>query len=108
MNTTFRIAATVALLLAGALAATLTPTPAEARGNRGDGFGGAGSQHGPASLPVRSNYSYGWSHGYYTDYRGYAQPWTPAWYSQCSAKYRSFNPQTGYFMGYDGNRHFCR
>lgn len=36
------------------------------------------------------------------------QPWTPGWYSYCSAKYRSFNPQTGYFLGYDGQYHFCR
>ncbi len=40
-------------------------------------------------------------------YRG-LQPWTPAWYSYCSAKYRSFNPQTGHFLGYDGRYHFCR
>jgi hypothetical protein len=36
------------------------------------------------------------------------QPWTPAWYSYCDAKYRSFNPRTGYFLGYDGDYHFCR
>lgn len=35
-------------------------------------------------------------------------PWTPGWYQSCSARYRSFNPQTGYFLGYDGNYHFCR
>jgi hypothetical protein len=34
-------------------------------------------------------------------------PWSPEWYSYCSQRYRSFNPQTGYFLGYDGNYHFC-
>ena len=35
-------------------------------------------------------------------------PWTPDWYAYCSARYRSFDPGTGYFMGYDGYPHFCR
>jgi hypothetical protein len=35
-------------------------------------------------------------------------PWTPDWYDYCGARYRSFNPSTGYFMGYDGYPHFCR
>lgn len=37
-----------------------------------------------------------------------AEPWTPAWYDQCGARYRSFNPRTGYYVGYDGQYHFCR
>ncbi|MFK7791996.1 MAG: BA14K family protein [Devosiaceae bacterium] len=35
-------------------------------------------------------------------------PWTPAWYSYCSSRYRSFNPQTGYFLAYSGNHIFCQ
>lgn len=35
-------------------------------------------------------------------------PWTPAWYAYCDARYRSFNPTTGHFLGYDGHYHFCR
>jgi BA14K-like protein len=35
-------------------------------------------------------------------------PWTPAWYSYCSSRYQSFNPRTGYFMGYDGLPYFCQ
>ena len=35
-------------------------------------------------------------------------PWTREWYRYCRNRYRSFNPRTGYFMGYDGRRHFCR
>ncbi|WP_346910570.1 BA14K family protein [uncultured Roseibium sp.] len=35
-------------------------------------------------------------------------PWTPQWYRYCSSKYRSFNPNTGYFVTYSGHRKFCR
>ena len=38
---------------------------------------------------------------------GYA-PWTPEWYRYCSRKYRSFNPETGYFLAYSGKYRFCR
>ncbi|MHC5307853.1 BA14K family protein [Bartonella sp. LJL80] len=40
-------------------------------------------------------------------YRPVYQPWTPAWHQYCSSKYRSFNPQTGTYRGYDGMDHFC-
>jgi hypothetical protein len=36
------------------------------------------------------------------------EPWTQEWYAYCSSRYRSFNPQTGYFLGFDGNYHFCQ
>lgn len=39
-------------------------------------------------------------------YRG-AQPWSQAWYNYCTQKYRSFNPKTGTYRGYDGANHFC-
>jgi len=35
-------------------------------------------------------------------------PWTPAWYDYCGAKYNSFDAKTGFYMGFDGVRHFCR
>lgn len=35
-------------------------------------------------------------------------PWSPAWYNYCRAKYRSFNPNTGYFLAYSGQYKFCR
>jgi BA14K-like protein len=35
-------------------------------------------------------------------------PWTPDWYAYCSSRYRSFNPSTGYFVGYDGVPRFCQ
>jgi len=36
------------------------------------------------------------------------QQFTPAWYQYCSMKYKSFDPQTGTYMGYDGLRHACQ
>jgi BA14K-like protein len=35
-------------------------------------------------------------------------PWSPAWYNYCSRRYRSFNPNTGYFLAYSGQHRFCR
>ncbi|PYE87362.1 BA14K family protein [Phyllobacterium leguminum] len=43
----------------------------------------------------------------YVTYQGNYQPWTRGWYSYCSSRYRSFNPRTGTFVGYDGQSHFC-
>ena len=34
--------------------------------------------------------------------------WTPDWYTYCYSRYRTFNPNTGTFVGYDGYEHFCR
>ncbi|WP_069443420.1 BA14K family protein [Methyloceanibacter stevinii] len=36
------------------------------------------------------------------------EPWTQDWYAYCSSRYRSFNPRSGTFVGYDGYEHFCR
>lgn len=35
------------------------------------------------------------------------EPWTPEWARWCDNRYRSFNPSTGTFRGYDGLDHFC-
>lgn len=35
------------------------------------------------------------------------RPWTAAWYRYCENRYRSFDPRSGTFLGYDGRRHFC-
>ena len=40
-------------------------------------------------------------------YYGGARPWTREWYRYCSHRYRSFNPETGTFRGYDGRNYFC-
>lgn len=39
-------------------------------------------------------------------HKGY-EPWTPQWNRWCANRYRSFNPRTGTFRGYDGADHFC-
>ena len=36
------------------------------------------------------------------------QPWSPAWYQYCSAKFRSFNPTTGTYTTYRGEQRFCQ
>ena len=45
---------------------------------------------------------------YYRRYGYHPRPWTPAWYDYCAAKYRSFNPRTGYYRTYSGRYRFCR
>ncbi|MGB3022809.1 MAG: BA14K family protein, partial [Methyloceanibacter sp.] len=35
-------------------------------------------------------------------------PWSPDWYTYCYSRYRSFNPNTGTFIGYDGYERLCR
>ncbi|WP_208984881.1 BA14K family protein [Stappia sp. TSB10GB4] len=40
--------------------------------------------------------------------RGAYAPWTPQWYAYCTRKYRSFNPNTGYYLAYSGRYRFCR
>ena len=35
------------------------------------------------------------------------EPWTQSWYDYCSQRYRSFNPRSGTYIGYDGREHFC-
>ena len=35
-------------------------------------------------------------------------PWTPEWYSYCARKYRSFDPRSGTYLGFDGYRHLCQ
>ena len=50
--------------------------------------------------------------GIYGGYGGYgyrpAYASGAAWYRYCAARYRSFDPASGTYMGYDGHRHRCR
>lgn len=36
------------------------------------------------------------------------RPWTDPWFRFCTNKYRSFDPETGTYLAYDGNRYFCK
>lgn len=40
-------------------------------------------------------------------YRGGLEPWSRSWYRYCSDRYRSFDPRSGTYVGYDGEEHFC-
>lgn len=35
------------------------------------------------------------------------RPWSRSWMRYCSQRYRSFDPGTGTYVGYDGEEHFC-
>lgn len=59
---------------------------------------------------------YGYDRGYYpapprgyraTYSHGAPEPWSRAWYEACSIRYRSFEAESGTYMGFDGRRHFC-
>ncbi len=41
-------------------------------------------------------------------HRGKYAPWSLGWKKDCSRRYRSFNPHTGYFTSYSGRKVFCR
>lgn len=70
--------------------------------------------------PVYDGPSY-YDDGYYPpaprarryDYRrvdynyGGLEPWSREWYRYCKSRYRSFDPGSGTFVGYDGREHFC-
>lgn len=108
-----KLKAIAAAALIGAAALTL-PAPAEAgRGNAWGagllGFGvGAivGSALTPREVYVEPDYDY---YEPVAGPIGYGPPpWTPAWYTYCKQRYRSFNAKTGYFTGYDGLPYFCQ
>ena len=49
--------------------------------------------------------------GYYNQpryVRGGLEPWSREWFRYCESRYRSFDPGSGTFVGYDGREHFCR
>jgi hypothetical protein len=52
--------------------------------------------------------TYAPSYGYPVYYGGAGHGRSANWIAACSAKYRSFNPQTGMYLGYDGQYHHCR
>ena len=35
-------------------------------------------------------------------------PWSAQWYQLCAERFRSFDRQTGLYVGLDGKKHFCR
>ena len=45
---------------------------------------------------------------YADNYTGNFEPWSRDWFRYCSNRYRSFNPDTGTYRGFDGLNHFCK
>jgi hypothetical protein len=41
------------------------------------------------------------------DVEGDLRPWTDPWFEWCKRRYRTFDPQSGQYWGYDGKPHFC-
>jgi hypothetical protein len=35
-------------------------------------------------------------------------PWTPDWYAYCARRYRTFDAESGTFIGHDGRPYLCR
>lgn len=36
-----------------------------------------------------------------------AEPWSPEWLDYCRNRFRSFDDDSGTYLGFDGERHFC-
>lgn len=54
-------------------------------------------------------YPYPYQYGYYPPrYIGPVGYGEPSWEAYCFSRYRSFDPFSGTYLGYDGRRHYCR
>jgi len=84
MRLKFALAAAAAFVAIGTVVATSVPASAQ------------------WWWPYYGTYNYGYS---YPGYYGYAYPGAnQAW---CEAHFRSYNPATGMYLGYDGAYHTC-
>jgi hypothetical protein len=108
-NTTLKTIAAAALLGTAALS---LPAPAEAGNNIGAGLigFGIGAIVGSALTP-REVYVAPPPPpppAYYGPVAYGPPAWSPEWYSYCTGRHPSFNPQTGYFYTYSGQPIFCQ
>lgn len=100
----------ISAALALSLAALTYSAPAEANANDAIIAGAAGFAIGTLFGHVAAHPRYhrrvyvapAYVPAYYVGRPGYYD-----WIAFCSAKYRSFNPATGLFVGYDGRYHPC-
>ena len=124
MRKSTAILATIAL---GAVLAIGSVSDSMARGGGGGGGGGfggggahgfgcggfGGGDHGFGDRGFGRDYGgFGgwWDDGdpyYYPDYYGGYAANDGANVSSCEARYHSYNPATGTYLGYDGHRHYC-
>jgi BA14K-like protein len=106
-STSFKGMAATSLI---ALAAMALSAPAQAGNGNAVGAGliglGIGAIVGSALTP-REVYVVS-PPVYYAPVAYGAPAWTPEWYTYCAQRYRSFDPRTGYFRGYDGLPHLCQ
>lgn len=77
-------------IIAGALSQPQNPAPV---------YRHPGNTYPPAPAPHTSRVV--------TTYGSTFEPWSREWYNWCDNRYRSFNPNTGTYRGYDGRDHFC-
>ena len=109
----------IVLTAAAVMAASFlaNPTPAQARNNTGAIIGGiaAGAIIGGAiANSNRGYYAPGYAPGYYAPAPGYYAP-PPAYAAPppgdavgyCMSRFRSYNPNTGTYIGYDGMERPC-
>ena len=107
---------TLPALFAGALTFAImgaAPAPVKAASKTENfllGLGVGAATTAVIASAIHHNKKRKWRRRYYRSryYRYHPRPWTPAWYDYCMRKYRSFNPETGYYRTYSGHYRFCR
>ena len=77
---------------------------------------GYGNSYGDYAYSPGYRYSYGNSYGDYAYSPGYRSSWGPSYtyessggddVAYCRQRFRSYDPASGTYMGYDGQRHPC-
>jgi hypothetical protein len=117
------MAGAVALALVGTTTlAAVTPADAQWRGRHGGGWhhrhggggGGAvlgglaaGALLGGAIAASRPGYGYGYGPGYYAPPPAYYGPPPGDDVAYCMNRFKSYDPASGTYLGYDGYRHPC-
>ncbi len=101
-----------AVSLRAAVASSITPVRWRGRGWHGHGNGGAVAAGVIGGLLLGGIIASQAGQGYYGPPPGYYGPppgYGPGdWMAYCSSRYRSFDPASGTYLGYDGYRHPCR
>jgi hypothetical protein len=105
---TRKLFAALALTAALATAATaFTTNEAEAKCKFGCGLAiGLGAGFVASSLAHDGYYGHG-GYGYY-GHRHHRRARSASWHDYCFSRYKSYDPYTGTYLGYDGYRHTCR
>jgi hypothetical protein len=129
MHLAAKIVAAIAIVLVGL---TVGPASADPRGG-GRGRGNHSRSWGNHSRSRGSSRSWGYRHHRPSDPLGgfwggvvggwlgsqfsndreddvvdELEPWSEGWYAYCQRKYRSFDPETGTYLSYSGERRLCK